>query len=109
MNSCNGYTKPLRAAGLFWQEKDGTFKAVERIRTERYTLFLNEKLKYNKEVTNKKFYDKSTCKKSSYKEYTKQANLFNQPKPKQPTAQKVKPNEPKLNFIQRVVKSLFNL
>jgi hypothetical protein len=109
MNSCNGYTKPLRAAGLFWQEKDGTFKAVERIRTERYTLFLNEKLKYNKEVTNKKFYDKSTCKKNSYKEYTKQANLFNQPKPKQPTAQKVKPNEPKLTFIQRVVKSLFNL
>jgi hypothetical protein len=107
MNSCNGYTKPLRAAGLFWQEKDGTFKAVERIRTERYTLFLNEKLKYNKEVTNKKFYDKSTCKKNSYKEYTKQATLFNQPKTKETTTPVRK--EVQLTFIQRVVKSLFNL
>jgi hypothetical protein len=117
MNSCNGYTKPLRAAGIFWQEKDSTFRAVERIHAERYTLFLNERLKYNRTINAKpnrkqrKTFQKVDVisKRNSYKEYTKQANLFAQPKPKQPIAQKVKPNEPKLNFIQRVVKSLFNL
>jgi hypothetical protein len=117
MNSCNGYTKPLRAAGIFWQEKDTTFKAVERIHSERYTLFLNERLKYNRTINAKpnrkqrKTFQKVdiVSKRNSYKEYTKQATLFSQPKPKTTNAPTMKPNERQLTFIQRVVKSLFNL
>lgn len=96
MNSCNGYMNPLRQAGLFWKEKDGTYKAVERIHTERYLLFTEKKNEYNIEKINKK------C--------VKQPTLFNQPKPKQTTpAPTMKAKQPQLNFIQRVVKSLFNL
>jgi hypothetical protein len=91
MNSCEGYQMPLKRAGLFWKEKDGTYRAVERIRTDRYELFVNEKKNYNR-YKNKKQY--------------KQATLFNQPKTPAPT---MKAKEPQLNFIQRVVKSLFNL
>jgi hypothetical protein len=116
MNSCNGYTKPLRAAGIFWQEKDSTFKAVERIHAERYTLFLNERLKYNRTINAKpnrkqrKTFQKVdiVSKRNSYKEYTKQASLFNQTKPTT-NASTMKAKERQLNFIQRVVKSLFNL
>lgn len=95
MNSCEGYQMPLKRAGLFWKEKDGTYRAVERIRTDRYELFVNEKKNYNR-YKNKKQY--------------KQPTLFNQPKPKQittPALQMTK--QPQLNFIQRVVKSLFKL
>lgn len=117
MNSCNGYTKPLRAAGIFWQEKDTTFKAVERIHSERYTLFLNERLKYNRTINAKpnrkqrKTFQKVdiVSKRNSYKEYTKQATLFSQPKPKTTNAPTMKAKERQLTFIQRVVKSLFNL
>jgi len=98
MNTCEGYQMPLKKAGLFWKEKDGSYKAVERIRTDRYELFVSEKKNYNK-YKNKK----------QYKQFAKQPTLFNQAKPKQTTAQKVKPKQPQLNFIQRIVKSIFNL
>jgi len=94
MNSCEGYQMPLKKAGLFWKEKDGSYKAVERIRTERYELFVNEKKNYNK-YKNKKQY------------ITKQPTLFNQPKTN--NAQTMKAQERQLNFIQRIAKSLFNL
>jgi hypothetical protein len=96
INACQGYYTPLKQSGIFWKQKDGTYKAVERIYTERYILF-------NK---NKSLYNKARATKTPT---PKQSNLFNQPKPKQPIAQKVKPKQPQLNFIQRVVKSLFNL
>ena len=96
MNSCNGYMNPLRQAGLFWKEKDGTYKAVERIHTERYLLFTEKKNEYNNEKINKKCF--------------KQPTLFNQPKPKTTTpVPTMKAKQPQLNFIQRVVKSLFKL
>lgn len=115
MNSCNGYMNPLRQAGLFWKEKDGTYKAVERIHTERYLLFTEKKNEYNNEKINKKCF--------------KQATLFNQPKPKTgkisssknivftgqtmtlspAPAPTMKAKKKQLSFIQRVVKSLFNL
>jgi len=95
MNSCNGYMNPLRQAGLFWKEKDGTYKAVERIHTDRYLLFTEKKNEYNIQKINKK------C--------VKQPTLFNQPKQKQTTAPTMKAKERQLTFIQRVVKSLFNL
>ena len=98
MNSCNGYMNPLRQAGLYWKEKDGTYKAVERIHTERYLLFTEKKNEYNNEKINKKCF--------------KQPTLFNQPKHKPKTTTPVptmKAKEQQLNFIQRVVKSLFNL
>jgi len=95
MNSCDGYINPLHQAGLYWKENDGTYKAVERIHMERYLLFTKKKNEYNE------------LKNLGTTKLLKQPTLFNQPKPKQPTAQKVK--QPKLNFIQRVVKSLFNL
>ena len=96
MNSCNGYMNPLRQAGLFWKEKDGTYKAVERIHTERYLLFTEKKNEYNNEKINKKCF--------------KQPTLFNQPKPKTTTpALTMKAKQPELTFIQRVVKSLFKL
>jgi hypothetical protein len=98
MNTCEGYQMPLKKAGLFWKEKDGSYKAVERIRTDRYELFVNEKKNYNK-YKNKK----------QYKQFAKQPTLFNQPKPKQTTATTMKAKQPQLNFIQRVVKSIFNL
>ena len=93
MNSCEGYQMPLKRAGLFWKEKDGSYKAVERIRTDRYELFVNEKKNYNR-YKNKKQY--------------KQPTLFNQPKQTK-SAPTMKAKEQQLNFIQRVVKSLFNL
>jgi hypothetical protein len=98
MNGSNGYVNPLRSAGLFWKEKDGTFKAVERIRAERYALFQQEKSNYIKSYKGKPV--------------VKQRTLFCQPKSKQTTttnAPTMKPKERQLNFIQRVVKSLFNL
>ena len=98
MNGSNGYINPLRSAGLFWKEKDGTFKAVERIRAERYALFQKEKSNYIKSYKGKSV--------------VKQANLFNQPKPKQTitnNAPTMKAKERQLTFIQRVVKSLFKL
>jgi hypothetical protein len=119
MSSSTGYATPLKRAGFFWQEKDGTYKAVERIYSERYNLFVNEKKIYIKKRNDSQYAAQkqlrlkginSTEKTNSYKEYTKQASLFNQPKPKQPTtAPTLKTNEPQLTFIQRVVKSLFNL
>jgi hypothetical protein len=95
MSSSNGYMTPLKNAGLYWREKDGTFKAVERIHSERYQLFEVEKINYNRIM-------KRTP-------VVKQNTLFCAPKQKQTIAPKMKPKERQLNFIQRVVKSLFNL
>ena len=96
MSSSNGYMTPLKKAGLYWREKDGTFKAVERIHTERYQLFEIEKINYNRIM-------KGTP-------VVKQKTLFCQPKPKTTTpVPTMKAKQPQLNFIQRVVKSLFKL
>ena len=96
MSSSNGYMTPLKKAGLYWREKDGTFKAVERIHTERYQLFEIEKINYNRIM-------KGTP-------VVKQKTLFCQPKPKTTTpVPTMKAKEQQLNFIQRVVKSLFKL
>lgn len=96
MRSSNGYITPLKKAGIYWKEKDGTFRAVERVRVERYELFEKEKINYNRAIN-------ATPK-------VEQKNLFSQPKPKQTTsAPQMKAKKPQLNFIQRVVKSLFNL
>ena len=110
MNTCEGYQMPLKKAGLFWKEKNGTYKAVERVRADRYESFVKAKNEYNK-MNYLKYEKQSIEKKKSYTQFVKQANLFNQPKPKQTTtnAPTMKAKEPKLNFIQRVVKSLFNL
>ena len=118
MNTCRAYATPLRKAGLFWTEKNGTYKAVERIYTERYELFSLERKKFNNRNFNR-YIEKqkqkeqkinSIQKRNSYKEYTKQATLFNQPKPKTTTpVPTMKAKQPQLNFIQRVVKSLFKL
>lgn len=98
LNTCIAYATPLKSAGIYWREQDGTYKAVERIRSERYDLFLAERKKYNK-----RNWDRQIQKK-------RQATLFNQQKPKQTTpAPQMKMKKPQLNFIQRVVKSLFNL
>jgi hypothetical protein len=97
MRSSNGYITPLKNAGIYWKEKDGTFRAVERIRVERYELFSKEKVNYNRVIKTKSV--------------RKQATLFNQPKQKQTTttAPTMKAKQRELSFIQRVVKSLFKL
>ena len=100
LNTCIAYATPLKASGIYWREQDGTYKAVERIRSERYDLFLSERKKYNK-----RNWDRQVQKKNELK---KQATLFNQPKPK-PTAPTMKAKQRELSFIQRVVKSLFKL
>lgn len=109
MRSSAGYEQPLKSAGLFWKEKDGTYKAVERIYAERYELFISEKRKYIRK-RNEKQYAKQKEYRSGFNKYVKQATLFNQPKPKQTTpAPQMKAKKSQLTFIQRVVKSLFNL
>jgi hypothetical protein len=117
MKACQNYRNPLESAGIFWIEKDGNYKAVERIYLERYELFIEEKRKYLKKRNEVARWNKnqrasgkinSFQKRNSYKEYVKQATLFNQPKPK-PTPPTMKANERQLSFIQRVVKSLFKL
>jgi hypothetical protein len=98
MNSSRGYCRPLFEAGFYWKE-NGTYRAVERIHTDRYLLFTEKKDQYNE------------LKKLGKTKLPKQTNLFSQPKSKQTTtnAPTMKPKERQLNFIQRVVKSLFNL
>jgi hypothetical protein len=112
MNSSNGYTTPLRTAGIYWKDKDGTFKALCKIRVERYNTFIEIKNEYNQHVYDR-FQRKNNRSSESYKKYVKQATLFNQPKePKPKTTTPVptmKAKQPQLNFIQRVVKSLFKL
>jgi len=109
MNSSNGYTTPLRTAGIYWKDKDGTFKALCKIHVERYNTFIEIKNEYNQRVYNR-FQRKGTQQTNSYKQFVKQATLFNQPKPKQTTpAPTMKAKEQQLTFIQRVVKSLFKL
>jgi len=108
MNACSGYVRPLKKSGLYWKEQNGTYKAVERVRMDRYELFVKAKNEYNK-MNYLKYEKQSIEKKNSYTKFSKQASLFNQPKPKQTTVQKSKPNEPQFNFIQRIVKSIFNL
>jgi hypothetical protein len=120
MNSSNGYTTPLRTAGIYWKDKDGTFKALAKIRVERYNTFIEIKNEYNQRVYDR-FQRKNNKSSQSYKEYTKQATLFNQPKePKQTMSYqdkmkskvetvKEKHKEQQLTFMQRVVKSLFKL
>jgi hypothetical protein len=108
MNACSGYVRPLKKSGLYWKEQNGTYKAVERVRMDRYELFVKAKNEYNK-MNYLKYEKQSIEKKKSYTKFSKQASLFNQPKPKQTTVQKSKPNEPQFNFIQRIVKSIFNL
>jgi hypothetical protein len=116
MSSSTGYATPLKKAGFFWIEKDGTYKAVERIYSERYNLFVNEKKMYIKKRNDSQYAAQKqlrikeinlTEKRNSYKEYNKQATLFNQPKTTNAPTMKAKKRQ--LNFIQRVVKSLFNL
>ena len=118
MSSSTGYATPLKKAGFFWIEKDGTYKAVERIYSERYNLFVNEKKMYIKKRNDSQYAAQKqlrikeinlTEKRNSYKEYNKQATLFNQPKSKTTNAPTMKAKEKQLNFIQRVVKSIFNL
>ena len=119
MSSSSGYAVPLREAGIYWKEKNGTYKAVERLYTERYALFINEKKKYIKQRNDKQYAAQkqlrlkginSTEKRNSYKEYVKQVTLFNQPKPKTTTpVPTMKAKQRELTFIQRVVKSLFKL
>jgi len=92
MRSSNGYITPLKKAGIYWKEKDGTFRAVERVRVERYELFKKEKDNYNRVMR--------------AIPQVKQKTLFSQPKPKQTTPVR---KEVQLSFIQRVVKSLFKL
>ena len=108
----------MKKAGFFWIEKDGTYKAVERIYSERYNLFVNEKKMYIKKRNDSQYAAQKqlrikeinlTEKRNSYKEYNKQATLFNQPKSKTTNAPTMKAKEKQLNFIQRVVKYLFNL
>jgi hypothetical protein len=108
MNSSNGYTTPLRTAGIYWKEKDGTFKALAKIRVERYNTFIEIKNEYNQRVYDR-FQRKNNQNSNSYKQFVKQATLFNQPQPKTNNAPTIKPKERQLNFIQRVAKSLFNL
>jgi hypothetical protein len=110
MNACSGYVRPLKKSGLYWKEKNGTYKAVERVRVDRYESFVKAKNEYNK-MNYLKYEKQSVQKKKSYTQFVKQASLFNQPKPKQPTtnAPTMKAKERQLNFIQRVVKSIFNL
>jgi hypothetical protein len=93
MRSSNGYITPLKKAGIYWKEKDGTFRAVERVRVERYELFKREKDNYNRVMR--------------AIPQVKQKTLFSQPKTKQ-TATPVR-KEQELSFVQRVVKSLFKL
>lgn len=115
MRSSNGYITPLKKAGIYWKEKDGTFRAVERVRVERYELFKKEKMNYNRLIN-------ETPK-------VEQKNLFSEPKPKTgkisssknivfsgqtmtlspAPAPTMKAKEKQLNFIQRAVKSLFKL
>lgn len=114
MNSCQGYSVPLKEAGFYWKEKNGKYKAAERIRADRYLLFTEKKNEYNIKKINKAF--------------VKQPTLFCQPKQKaikrQPqffqnspvaitsiknTAPEVVLVKNKLSFIQRLVKSLFKL
>ena len=111
MNTCRAYVTPLRKAGFFWTEKDGTYKAVERIYTERYELFSSERKKFNNRNFTRQMEKQKQLlqKRNSYKEYNKQATLFNQLKSKTNNAPTMKAKERQLNFIQRVVKSLFNL
>ena len=108
MNACSGYVRPLKKSGLYWKEQNGTYKAVERVRMDRYELFVKAKNEYNK-MNYLKYEKQMIEKKKSYTKFAKQSSLFNQPKPKQPTAQKVKVKQPQFNFIQRIVKSIFNL
>jgi hypothetical protein len=111
MNASRAYGTPLKRAGLFWTQKDGTYKAVERVYTERYELFSSERKKFNNRNFTRQMEKKNkiVAKRNSYKEYTKQATLFNQPKPKTTNAPTMKAKHGQLTFIQRVVKSLFNL
>ena len=98
MKASRAYGTPLRKAGFFWTEKDGTYKAVERIYNERFELFSSERTKFNNRNLNRQL------------EKTRQATLFNQPKPKTTTpVPTMKAKQTQLTFIQRVVKSLFKL
>jgi hypothetical protein len=110
MNSSNGYTTPLRTAGIYWKEKDGTYKALVKIRVSRYEQFIQIKNEYNQRVYDR-FQRKGTQQTNSYKQFVKQATLFNQPKEPKQTTQPTAPvrKEVQLSFIQRVVKSLFKL
>ena len=101
MNSSRGYCRPLFEAGFYWKE-NGTYRACERIHTDRYLLFTEKKDHYNE------------LKKLGKTKLPKQTNLFCQPKQKQkpkptPTPPTMKAKEQQLTFIQRVVKSLFKL
>ena len=99
MNSSRGYCRPLFEAGFYWKE-NGTYRACERIHTDRYLLFTEKKDQYNE------------LKKLGKTKLPKQTNLFCQPKPKPKQTTPVptmKAKERELSFIQRVVKSLFKL
>jgi hypothetical protein len=99
LNACIAYATPLKASGIYWREKDGTYKAVERIRSERYDLFLAERKKYNKRNWDRQVQKKNELKNKKVKI---DVNKVIKVQPKY-----IKKSQ--LNFVQRVVKSLFNL
>lgn len=99
LNTCIAYATPLKSAGIYWREQDGTYKAVERIHADRYDLFLSERKKYNKKNLDRQIQKKNKLKNKKHKIDMNKVI-------------KVEPKlirEAQLNFIQRVVKSLFNL
>jgi hypothetical protein len=114
MNTCNGYSAPLREAGFYWKEKNGQYRAVERVHMERYLLFAEKKNEYNIKRINKKFVKQPTLfcvpKQKAVKPVSKSNNdYFNNSSFIRNTAPKVFFNNNKLSFIQRLVKKFFNL
>ena len=112
MNTCNGYNAPLREAGFYWKEKNGKYKAVERVHMERYLLFAENE--YNIKRINKKFTKQPTLfcipkQKVAKPQYKSHEESFNNSKLIRNTAPKVGVNKNKLSFIQRLVKQFFNL
>ncbi len=120
MNSCQGYSVPLKEAGFYWKEKNGKYKAAERIRADRYLLFTEKKNEYNIKKINKVFVKQPTLFCQPKEKATKRLTVYSEArlnvlKHVQNTEQKIEGRqdvfkaENKLSFIQRVVKSLFNL
>jgi hypothetical protein len=114
MNTCIGYIAPLKEAGFYWKEKNGEYKAVERIHMERYLLFAEKKNEYNVRRINKKFLKQPTLfcmpkQKVVKPQYELDKESFNNSNCIRNTAPKIVVNKNKLSFIQRLVKKFFNL
>jgi hypothetical protein len=120
MNSCQGYSVPLKEAGFYWKEKNGKYKAPERIRTDRYLLFTEKKNEYNIKKINKSFVKQPTLFCQPKERAIKRLTVYSEErlnvlKQIQNTDPKIAPPqygfnaENKLSFIQRIIKSLFKL